>query len=210
LEDFIRHLYNNFGYAGIVIAMAIESCCIPLPSELIMPLAGALTVPAVAETLHLDHTFSLWGVTLAGAIGCVIGSIVAYAIGYTGGRELLLRYGKYILISRRDAERADRFFAHRGDITILISRVLPVVRTFISLPAGMMRMHFGRFVIFTFLGSLPWCFVLAAIGQSLGAHWQDVGSTLHKFDYAIVALVLVLVALYVYRHLRESRADAAP
>lgn len=208
IQTFIQHLYNTFGYAGIVIAMAIESCCIPLPSELIMPLAGAVTASTVAHNLHLSHTFTLWGVTLAGAVGCVIGSTIAYAIGATGGRELLLRYGKYILISRRDAARADAFFVRHGDVTILISRVLPVVRTFISLPAGMMRMHFGRFVLFTFIGSLPWCFVLALVGQSLGKHWDNVGSVLHKFDYAIVAIVVVLAALYVYRHVRESRAEA--
>ncbi|HWE62847.1 MAG TPA: DedA family protein [Chloroflexota bacterium] len=205
MEDLIRNLYNTFGYAGIVIAMAIESCCIPLPSELIMPLAGALTVSSVAQNLKISHTFSLWGVTLAGAVGCVIGSIIAYAIGATGGRELLLRYGKYILISRRDVERAEAFFARRGDITILISRIMPIVRTFISLPAGMVRMNFPRFVIFTFIGSLPWCFVLALAGQQLGQHWTDVGNTLRKYEYVVIAVFVILVALYIYRHVREER-----
>jgi membrane protein DedA with SNARE-associated domain len=208
LEDFVTNLFNTFGYAGIVIAMAIESCCIPLPSELIMPLAGALTVPSVAQSLKLNSTFSLLGVTLAGAIGCVIGSVIAYWIGATGGRELLLRYGRYILISRRDAERADEFFAKHGDATILISRVLPVVRTFISLPAGIARMNFPRFVLFTFVGSLPWCFVLALIGQKLGENWKDVGTWLHRFDILIIAGVLVLVALFLRHHFREERRTA--
>ncbi len=209
MEHFIQSLYNSLGYAGIVIAMAIESCCIPLPSELIMPFAGALTVPAVVQSLKLSHTFSLLGVTFFGALGCLIGSIIAYWIGATGGRDLLLRYGKYILISRRDADRADAFFARHGDITILISRVLPVVRTFVSLPAGISRMNFPRFVLFTFLGSLPWCFVLALIGQNLGKNWQNVGSVLHDFDYLIVAIVVVLVVLYVWRHLRAERSETA-
>jgi membrane protein DedA with SNARE-associated domain len=208
LENFITSLYNTLGYAGIVIAMAIESCCIPLPSELIMPLAGAVTVSSVAHNLKLTGSFNLVGVTLAGAIGCVIGSVIAYWIGATGGRELLLRYGRYILISRRDAERADAFFARHGDVTILISRVLPVVRTFISLPAGIARMNFPRFVLFTFLGSLPWCFVLALIGQRLGENWKDVGTWLHRFDYLIILVVLVLVALYLWHHFREERAAA--
>jgi membrane protein DedA with SNARE-associated domain len=137
----------------------------------------------------------------------VIGSIIAYAIGYTGGRELLLRYGKYILISRKDAERADVFFARHGDITIFLSRVIPVVRTFISLPAGMMRMNFPRFVLFTFLGSLPWCFVLALAGQKLGEHWSDVGNVLRKYEIVVIVAVVMLAALYVYRHVRESRAE---
>jgi membrane protein DedA with SNARE-associated domain len=208
LENFITSLYNTLGYAGIVIAMAIESCCIPLPSELIMPLAGAVTASSVAHSLKLTGTFNLAGVTLAGAVGCVIGSVIAYWIGATGGRELLLRYGRYILVSRRDAERADAFFARYGDITILISRVLPVVRTFISLPAGIARMDFPRFVLFTFVGSLPWCFVLALIGQSLGEHWKDVGTWLHRFDYLVIVAVLVLVALFLRHHFREERAAA--
>ncbi|MGH2347338.1 MAG: DedA family protein [Chloroflexota bacterium] len=201
LETFVNNLYTTFGYAGILIAMAIESCCIPLPSELIMPLAGFMTVAAAGHKAQ----FSLWGVTLVGALGCVVGSSIAYVIGYTGGRDLMLKYGKYVLISRRDAARADAFFAKRGDITVFVSRLLPVVRTFISLPAGMTRMRFGHFVALTFLGSLPWCLLLAFIGHQLGRHWDDVGTWLHRFDALIVLGVLVLFALYVRRHIRESR-----
>jgi len=201
LETFVSNLYTTFGYAGILIAMAIESCCIPLPSELIMPLAGFMTVAAAGHKAQ----FSLWGVTLVGALGCVVGSSIAYAIGYTGGRELMLKYGKYVLISRRDAARADAFFAKRGDITVFVSRLLPVVRTFISLPAGMTRMRFGHFVALTFLGSLPWCLLLAYIGRQLGKHWDDVGTWLHRFDVLIVLAVVVLFVLYVMRHIRESR-----
>lgn len=204
LETFVNNLYTTFGYAGILIAMAIESCCIPLPSELIMPLAGFMTVTAAGHKAQ----FSLLGVTVVGALGCVVGSVIAYVIGYTGGRDLLLRYGKYILISRRDAERADAFFARRGDVTVFISRLLPIVRTFISLPAGIARMNFPRFVLFTFLGSLPWCLLLAFIGAQLGVHWKDVGNWLHRFDALIVAAVVVLVVLYVRRHLRESQKPA--
>lgn len=205
MESTIHDLFTSLGYAGILLAMAIESCCIPLPSELIMPLAGFMTVTTATQ----KASFSLVGVSLAGALGCVLGSIVAYWIGATGGRDLLLKYGKYILISRRDADRADAFFAKRGDATIFISRILPVVRTFISLPAGISRTNFPRFVLFTFLGSLPWCFALALIGQKLGEHWRDVGGVLHKFDYLIVAIALVLVVLYVRRHLREERLSAS-
>jgi len=205
LETFINHLYGNFGYVGILIAMAIESCCIPLPSEIIMPLAGFMTVAAAGHSAK----FSLIGVTVAGAIGSVVGSIIAYWIGYGGGRNLLLRYGKWILISRRDAERADAFFARRGDITVFISRMLPVVRTFISLPAGMMRMRFGPFVVLTFLGSLPWCLLLAFIGRQLGVHWHDVGPWFTRFDVLIILVVVVLAALYVWRHIHESREPEA-
>ncbi|HEY8283162.1 MAG TPA: DedA family protein [Chloroflexota bacterium] len=205
METFVNHLYSNFGYVGILIAMAIESCCIPLPSEIIMPLAGFMTVAAAGH----QAKFNLFGVTVVGALGCLVGSIIAYWIGYSGGRDLMLRYGKYVLISRRDAERADAFFAKRGDITVFVSRLLPVVRTFISLPAGMMRMRFGHFVVLTFLGSLPWCLLLAYIGQQLGVHWHDVGTWIHRFDVLIILVVVVLAALYVWRHIHGNRTAEA-
>lgn len=205
LSDALLHLFTNYGYLGIFLAMAIESCCIPLPSELIMPLAGFLA---------FQGRLNLGGDTLAGALGCVAGSLVAYWIGATGGRALLLRYGRYVLISPHDADRADQFFARRGDITIFLTRLMPIVRTFISLPAGIARMDLRKFTLYTFLGSLPWCFVLAYAGYKLGEHWRDVGSTLHKYDAVVVVLVIILVGLFLYRHLGhfrgrdETRADA--
>src|SRR5438309_3782768 len=148
---FITHLYASTGLAGIVLAMAIESCCIPLPSEIVMPLAGIMifngtilkgTNPWVALIL----------VAVAGAIGCLIGSIAAYGIGYSGGRPLMLRYGRYVLISQHDADKADAFFHRWGSATAFFSRLLPVVRTYISLPAGISKMPFGKFCFYSFLG----------------------------------------------------------
>ena len=190
----LLNLFIATGYAGIVIAMAIESCCIPLPSELIMPLAGFLA---------FQGRFNLGGTALAGAAGCVVGSAVAYWIGAVGGRPLLLRYGRYVLISHRDADRADVFFARYGDATIFATRLMPIVRTFISLPAGIARMQFTKFLIYTFLGSLPWCFVLALAGYKLGQHWQQVGSVLHKYDFLIAVALVALVALFLYRHVQR-------
>ena len=197
MEQSILNLFTSLGYMGIIIAMAIESCCIPLPSELIMPLAGFL--------VYQHKLFNLWGAGVAGAVGCVVGSAVAYWIGATGGRPLLLRYGRYILISHHDAERADRFFARYGDATIFFTRLMPIVRTFISLPAGITRMNFPKFIIYTFLGSLPWCLILAYAGYKLGENWTQVGGTLRKYEYVVVAVVVVLVALYIYRHVRRSQ-----
>jgi membrane protein DedA with SNARE-associated domain len=196
ITNFILNLFTSLGYAGIVVAMAIESCCIPLPSELIMPLAGFLA---------FQGKFNVWVAGVAGALGCLLGSAVAYWIGATGGRPLLLRYGRYILISQHDADRADSFFARYGEITIFVTRLMPIVRTFISLPAGIARMNFARFSLYTFLGSLPWCWVLAWAGYTLGAHWKDVGGTIRKYDYVVLAVVVVLVALYIYRHVRRSQ-----
>jgi membrane protein DedA with SNARE-associated domain len=194
LATTLMDLFTTFGYAGVVLAMSIESCCIPLPSELIMPAAGFLA---------FQGRLNLVGVSFAGAVGCLIGSAIAYWIGAAGGRPVLLRYGKYVLISQHDADRADEWFARHGDATIFFTRLMPIVRTFISLPAGIARMDFRKFLIFTFLGSLPWCFALALAGYKLGEHWRDVGSALHKYDLVIGVAIVLLIALFLYRHLRQ-------
>ena len=199
LIAFFEQLYRTVGYGGIVAAMAIESACIPLPSEIILPMAGWM----VSRQL-----FTLWGATLAGTLGCVIGSTVAYWVGALGGRPLLDRYGRYVLISSHDLEVADRWFARYGQGAIFFSRMLPVIRTFISLPAGIARMPFGRFVVYTALGSLPWSLALVFAGKSLGDNWEAVRTVLQKFDFLIVAIIVVAVVYYVYRHL--SRALASP
>lgn len=191
--------FLTFGYLAVALAMAIESCNIPLPSEIIMPLAGFLA---------FQGRLNLYGAALAGAIGCVVGSVVSYYIGSLGGRPLLLRYGRYVLISPHDAERADRFFARFGQVTIFVTRLLPIVRTFISLPAGIARMNLVRFIIYTFLGSLIWSYALALAGYNLGKHWEDIGGVLRRFDLLVAAVIVLLVALFLYRHLRGVRAPA--
>lgn len=196
IASFITTTITHLGYPGIVVLMAIESACIPLPSEVIMPFSGYLVATG---------TFTLWGVALAGAVGSVVGSMVAYGIGAWGGRPLAERYGSYVLVSKRDLEQADRWFTRWGDATILVGRVLPVVRTFLGLPAGISRMNLWRYNAYTFLGSFVWCLALAWIGRSLGAHWHTLGGWFHRFDAVIVAAVVLVVAAYVWRHLRQAR-----
>jgi len=198
VTNFIINTISASGYWGVGGLMAIESACIPLPSEVIMPFAGFLAAGGI---------FSLWGVALAGAVGCVIGSVIAYAVGAWGGRGLIEQYGKYILISRHDLELADNFFNKYGSAAIFFSRLLPVVRTFISLPAGIARMNFSKFVIYTFLGSLPWCYALAYIGFKLGEHWNTLGAYFHKFDAAIGVVILIGVVWYVRRHLKNLKTE---
>src|SRR3972149_2178087 len=182
ISHFIISVISAGGYAGIVVLMAIESACIPLPSEIIMPFSGYL----VAE-----GRFSLWGVGVAGAVGCNVGSIVAYCAGAWGGRPLIERYGRYLLITHRDLAWADRWFARYGDATVFFARLLPVIRTFIALPAGVARMNFLRFNVYTFLGSLPWCLALAWLGLKFGEHYQEViRPWFHKFD-VLIGLVLL-------------------
>ncbi len=211
LTTLITNLYLVTGLFGIVVAMAIESCCIPLPSEIVMPIAGILLSQGTIQR-HLPGTspsFPLWLnlilVALAGAIGCVIGSIAAYGIGYAGGRPLMLKYGRYVLISQHDADKADQFFQKWGSATAFFSRLLPVVRTYISLPAGITKMPFAKFCIYTFLGSLPWSFLLAYLGVVLGNNLDRLKPIFNSLDVVIVLAVIILVVLYVTRHIRNDR-----
>lgn len=206
LEAFLiplfEQLYLSIGYIGVVVAMAIESACIPLPSEIILPMAGWMVARG---------QFDLWLSALAGTLGCVLGSAVAYWVGAIGGRPILDRWGRYVLISTHDLEIADRWFQKYGEWAIFFSRLLPVVRTFISLPAGIARMNFGRFLLYTALGSFPWSLGLVYAGKELGDNWEQVRAVLHNFDYPIIAIIILAVGWYVYRHVsnlsRPARAS---
>jgi membrane protein DedA with SNARE-associated domain len=197
LVGFIIATISAGGYLGIVGLMAIESACIPLPSEIIMPFSGYLVSTG---------RFDLLLVATAGAAGCNLGSTVAYAVGHYGGRRLVERWGRYLLMTRHDLDVADRFFARWGGAAVLIGRLLPVVRTFIALPAGITRMNQAKFQIYTFIGSWPWCLGLAYIGDRLGARWNRdprLAGILHRFDAVIVAVLLAGLGWYVWRHLRR-------
>jgi membrane protein DedA with SNARE-associated domain len=188
---FIKTVIAATGYAGITFLMAIESACIPLPSELIMPFGGYLAY---------EGTFNLFWLATAGAIGCNLGSLVAYEIGCYGGRPLVERYGHWILMSRRELDWADHFFARWGYLAVFVARLLPVIRTFIALPAGIARMPRGRFHIYTFLGSWPWCFALAWFGMKLGQNWRELGKYFHKFDVVIGAALVIGAIWFVWNH----------
>lgn len=194
LATFVIAVISHTGYLGLVALMAIESACIPLPSEIIMPFAGYLVY---------TRQFNLYWAATAGAIGCNVGSVIAYEIGYSGGRRLIEKYGSYLLMSRHDLELADRFFAKFGSIAVFIGRLLPVVRTFIALPAGVARMPRLRFHIYTFLGSWPWCFALAWVGMKLGARWKTdprLSQWLHRLDAVILVLLLVGIIWFARSH----------
>jgi membrane protein DedA with SNARE-associated domain len=205
VSSFIVATISALGYPGIVLLMAIESACIPLPSEVIMPFSGFLVY---------QGQFNLWLVAVAGAIGCVLGSLVAYWVGLRGGRPLIERYGRFVLISHHDLDIADRWFAKYGEVIVFVSRLLPVIRTFIAFPAGVARMNLKRFVIYTFAGSLPWCLALAYVGQKLGEKWNDENGTLktlfHRFDFVIGILFVLFVAWWIWRHVKNSRAHKTP
>ena len=197
---FIKSTIAVTGYAGIVVLMAIESACIPLPSEIIMPFSGYLV---------FTGRFDLVWVATAGAIGCNLGSTIAYVVGYFGGRPMVEKYGNYVLMSRQDLDLVDRFFARFGGITVFLSRLLPVVRTFIALPAGIARMPQAKFQIYTFLGSWPWCYALAYVGMRLGEQWDSdpqLREIMHRFDAVIVGGLVIGMVWYVRRHWRHRLA----
>lgn len=200
LLPYITGIIVAIGYPGVALLMAIESACIPLPSEIIMPFAGYVV---------WQGKMNLYAAATAGAIGCNLGSVVAYWIGAHGGRPLVEKFGRYVLMSRRDLDRVEHYFKKYGSITVLIGRLLPVVRTFIALPAGIARMPQLRFHVYTFLGSWPWCFALAYVGMQAGASWNDPNSRLkhilHKADAAVLVLIVLGLAWFVWSHLKQRR-----
>ena len=191
ISRFIVSMISTFGYIGIFLTMAIESACIPLPSEIIMPFSGYLVTTG---------QFTMLGVTLAGAIGNVAGSLVAYYAGVWGGRPFFERYGPYMLVSVRDIEMADRWFAKYGEAAVFFGRMLPVVRTFISLPAGIAGVNIYRFILFTFLGALPWCYLLAYIGVKMGEQWEHLRDYFHQFDIVIGVVLALAIGYFVWSH----------
>jgi membrane protein DedA with SNARE-associated domain len=201
--DFVRNLYELIHWPGVVLLMAVESACIPFPSEIVMPLAGWMLVQARGlGTVHVV----LGG--FYGALGCLLGSWLAYWVGLKGGRPLLERYGRYLLITPHELERADRWFERYGEATVFFSRLLPVVRTFISLPAGIARMNFWRFSFYSFVGSFPWCLGLAYGGYLLGEQWERLRTAMRPFDIPIVVVAALLVAFYVWHRVRALRRAA--
>jgi membrane protein DedA with SNARE-associated domain len=199
LVQFITHVISFGGYSGIAALMGIESACIPLPSEIIMPFAGYLA--------YLGR-FNLVWIATAGAIGCNLGSLVAYWIGAKGGRPLVERYGKYVLMNHHDLARMTVFFEKYGSITVLLARLLPVVRTFIAFPAGIAKMPQVRFHVYTFLGSWPWCFCLAYAGMKLGEAWHTdprFYQAFHHFHLGVEIALVAAIVWFVWSHLIRGK-----
>ena len=199
---FVQHVYRVIGWPGVVVMMAIESAAIPLPSEIIMPLAGWFLIRS--------NGLPLWWLLVAaalGALGNTVGSLVTYWIGAAGGRPLLERFGRYVLISRHDLDQSDRWFAHYGGLAVFIGRLMPVVRTFISLPAGVAGMNVRSFTILTAAGSFLWSLILVSAGYELGANYEQIRQFVSRFDVPIAAAILLLIALYVFLHIRGQRLE---
>ena len=196
---------SNYGYLGILFLMALESATLPVPSEIVMPFAGFL--------VYSEGNMSLIGVILVGSIGCSIGSIAAYAVGHYAGRPLILRYGKYILLRERHLVSAEKWFAKYGDKATFIARLLPVIRTVISLPAGIAKMNFKKFVLYSFVGSVPWTAWLAIVGYWLGSEWEEISGWFRGLDIVVVVVGIALIVLWYMRRsgkLGRKQPEAQP
>jgi membrane protein DedA with SNARE-associated domain len=199
LVEFATNVVGDLGLAGIFLLMAPESACIPIPSEATMLFAGF--------NVSKGH-YSLFEAVLVGSVANVVGSWVAYAVGYYGRVELLERHGRKLHVRKHDLERADRWFARYGSWAVFFSRMLPIVRTFISLPAGVARMPFWRFSLLTLAGCVPWVFMLTFVGKQAGARWEDWKDSLHYVDYAVLALIVVGAVYLLIRRRRRGGATA--
>jgi membrane protein DedA with SNARE-associated domain len=198
LSQYLINLISAFGYPGIIFAMMMESACMPIPSEIIMPFAGFATQQGPLDFIYVG---------LAGSLGCLLGSMIAYTAGYYGGRPLLEKYGRYVLITKQEIDQAQSWFDRYGTMTVFIARLLPVIRTFISLPAGIARMEPKRFCAYSFFGSLPWCFTLAYAGVLLGRNWSKLESYWIYLDLLTI-LGIVILLLYFGLKVFKKPGDA--
>jgi membrane protein DedA with SNARE-associated domain len=204
--DFVTGEIARWGYLAIFLLMLLESACIPIPSEVTMLFGGALvTAPFLAPEQQLEF----WLVVLAGTLGNLVGSWLAYWAGYSGGRPLIDRWGRYLLIRPHEVDRAHEWFEHRGQAAVFVGRLLPVIRTFISLPAGVVRMGFWRFTIYTVLGCLPWCLALTWLGTLLGERWDEAERVIRPFAWAIAGVLGLGLAVFVWRRIRTIRIEEA-
>jgi membrane protein DedA with SNARE-associated domain len=210
VKDLVTQIYDAVGYLGVALWVAIESVIIPIPSELVLPFAGFLVGQGTATEPLTGATWSFWPTVLAGTLGATVGALVAYAIGAWGGRPIIERWGRWLGITAADLDKAEAFFARHGDVASLIGRLIPVIRSLVSFAAGVSHMPLGRFVLFTFLGSLPWTALLVFAGMQLGQNWETIGGVLKQFEYAVVGvLVLVAVGWIWFRIIKPRRSAAA-
>jgi membrane protein DedA with SNARE-associated domain len=201
--SFVKSFLTDVGYPGVFLLMAIEGFGIPIPSELTMPFSGFLSSAAGG------NRFVLPAVIAVGAAGEIAGGVAAYVLGYFGGHPVLERYGRIILVSPEELQRGHRWFERYGDWVVLVTRLLPAIRSFIALPAGVVQMPFWRFLTFSTIGSVIWCTALALVGRSLGQHWESVSTGIRRYDVAIVVIVVLLIAFAIYHRVSRLRRRAA-
>src|SRR5919204_2346626 len=206
MQHFVTHTIGSHGYLAVFVLMAVSSACVPIPSEVVMVFGGALATAAFASAQHLQP-LDFVAVSLVGVAGNLVGSWLAYWAGYAGGRPFIHRWGRYLLIRPHEVDRAHDWFERHGELAVFLGRLLPVVRTFISLPAGVVRMGFWRFTTYTVLGCFPWCLLLAWLGYLLGRRWETVERILRPFSWGIAVVILVGGVGFVWRRIRTIRRE---
>jgi membrane protein DedA with SNARE-associated domain len=210
VRELVTQIYEAVGYLGVALWVAIESIIIPIPSEIVLPFAGFLVGEGTAVEPLTGQPWNYWLVVLAGTTGATVGALIAYAIGAWGGRPLLERWGRWLGITASDLDKADAFFARHGEAAAFFGRMLPIVRSLVSFAAGVSRMSLGRFTLFTFLGSLPWTAGLVFAGVALGANWETIGGWLKRFEYAVLAVLIVIALAWIwFRIVKPHRAARA-
>ena len=209
VRDLVTQVYEAVGYVGVALWVAIESVIIPIPSELVLPFAGFLVGEGIAIEPITGGPWQYWLVVAAGTIGATVGALVAYAIGAWGGRPLIERWGRFIGITAADLDQADSFFARHGQAASFFGRMIPVIRSLVSFAAGVARMPLLPFTVFTFLGSLPFTALLVFAGVQLGANWESVGAVLKRFEYAVIAVLVVIALAWVWFRIIKPRRRSA-
>ena len=208
VRDLVTQIYEAVGYIGVALWVAIESVVIPIPSELVLPFAGFLVGTGAAVEPLTGQPWSYWLVVLTGTLGATIGALVAYAIGAWGGRPVIQRWGRYVGITGADLDRAEAFFARHGEAASFFGRMVPVIRSLVSFAAGVARMPLGRFIVFSFLGSLPFTALLVFAGVQLGANWESIGGVIKRFEYAIVGVLAIIVVAWIWIRVVKPRRAA--
>lgn len=206
MNGWVTSAIVDHGYLAVFLLMVVESACIPVPSEVTMLFGGALAnATFVASVAHGHDPLNVVAVGVAGTLGNLVGSWIAWGVGYRGGRPMIERYGRYIFLKSHHVDRAEAWFARRGELTVLLARVVPFVRTFVSLPAGVARMPFGRFTAYTITGCFVWCMALAGVGYALGDQWHSIENNLRPIGLVIGAVAVGLIAYWVLRQARQRR-----
>ena len=206
----VTQIYSAVGYLGVALWVAIESVIIPIPSELVLPFAGFLVGQGTAIEPLTGQPWNVVLVTLFGTLGATLGALIAYAIGWYGGRPIIERWGRYLGITPDDLDRADDFFARHGDAAAFFGRMVPIIRSLVSFAAGVAHMRLGRFIVFTFLGSLPWTLLLVVAGMVMGANWEEIGGILKRFEYLVLAILVVIALLWIWFRIVKPRRAVRP
>jgi membrane protein DedA with SNARE-associated domain len=210
VRDLVTQVYSAVGYLGVALWVAIESVIIPIPSELVLPFAGFLVGQGTAIEPLTGQPWNVILVTLFGTLGATVGALIAYAIGWYGGRPIIERWGRYLGITPDDLDRADDFFARHGDAAAFFGRMVPIIRSLVSFAAGIAHMRLGRFIVFTFLGSLPWTLLLVVAGMVMGANWEEIGGLLKRFEYLVLAILVVIALLWIWFRIVKPRRATRP